>query len=296
MHPAPSLIVFTVLSGLGFGLLAMLGLGLRAPVGWAAFCYYALGYGLAGAGLLASAFHLGHPERALLAFTQWRTSWLSREAVLSLATLLALAPHAAGAVFWSTPLPLLGAIGGGLALATVVATAMIYAQLKTVPRWNSWTTPGVFLTAALTGGALLAGLTALAGYLLAVLALALVAHWQVGDLRFASAGSTMGTATGLGRLGGLRMLAPPHTGGNYLLKEMVHVVGRRHALKLRLLAMACAAVVPAVLLAVSPGSYTGAGLALVLHVAGMLAVRWLFFAEAEHVVGLYYGRRGELSD
>jgi DMSO reductase anchor subunit len=292
MHPAPSLIVFTVLSGLGFGLLAMLGLGLRAPTGWVAFGYYGMGYGLAGAGLLASAFHLGHPERALRAFTQWRTSWLSREAVLSAATLALLAPHAAGAVFWATPLPMLGAIGGGLALATVAATAMIYAQLKTVPRWNSWTTPAVFLTAALAGGALLAGLTALAGYLLAVLALGLVAHWQVGDLRFAAAGSTMGTATGLERLGRLRMLAPPHTGGNYLLKEMVHVVGRRHALKLRLIALGCAAVLPAVLLALAPASHAAAGLAFVSHLLGMLAARWLFFAEAEHVVGLYYGRRG----
>ncbi len=291
MHPAPSLIVFTVLSGLGFGLLAMLGLGLRAPVGWVAFGYYAMGYGLAGAGLMASAFHLGHPERALRAFTQWRTSWLSREAVLSAATLALLAPHAAGAVFWSTPLPLLGAIGGGLALATVAATAMIYGQLKTVPRWQNWTTPTVFLTAALAGGALLAGLTALAGYLLALLALSLVAHWQIGDLRFANSGSTMGTATGLERLGALRLLAPPHTGGNYLLKEMVHVVGRRHALKLRLLALALAAVLPAVLLAVGPASYAAVGLAAVLHLLGMLAARWLFFAEAEHVVGLYYGRR-----
>ncbi len=292
MHPAPSLIVFTVLSGLGFGLLAMLGLGLRAPVGWVAFVYYAMGYGLAVAGLAASAFHLGHPERALRAFTQWRTSWLSREAVLSAATLAVLAPHAAGAVFWATPLPVLGAIGGGLALATVAATAMIYGQLKTVPRWNHWTTPVVFLTAALAGGALLAGLMALAGYMLAVLALALVAHWQVGDLRFAREGSTMGTATGLERLGRLRMLAPPHTGGNYLLKEMVHVVGRRHALKLRLIALGCAAVLPAVLLALAPSSYASVGLAFVFHLLGMLAARWLFFAEAEHVIGLYYGHRG----
>jgi sulfite dehydrogenase (quinone) subunit SoeC len=291
MHPAPSLIVFTVLSGLGFGLLAMLGLGLRAPLGWVAFGYYAMGYGLAGAGLMASTFHLGHPERALRAFTQWRTSWLSREAVLSAATLALLAPHAAGAVFWATPLPILGAIGGGLALATVAATAMIYGQLKTVPRWNHWTTPAVFVTAALAGGALLAGLTALAGYLLALLALALVAHWQIGDLRFGNGGSTMGTATGLAGLGAVRMLAPPHTGGNYLLKEMVHVVGRRHALKLRLIALACAAVLPAVLLAVAPASYAAVGLAATLHLLGMLAARWLFFAEAEHVVGLYYGGR-----
>jgi DMSO reductase anchor subunit len=32
-------------------------------------------------------------------------------------------------------------------------------------------------------------------------------------------------------------------------------------------------------------------LALVAHVTGMLALRWLFFAEAEHVQALYYGKR-----
>jgi sulfite dehydrogenase (quinone) subunit SoeC len=34
-----------------------------------------------------------------------------------------------------------------------------------------------------------------------------------------------------------------------------------------------------------------AGLAVLSHLAGVLATRWLFFAEAEHVVGLYYGKR-----
>jgi sulfite dehydrogenase (quinone) subunit SoeC len=83
MHPAPSLIVFTVLSGLGFGHLAFLGMGLVPVTGWAAFWQFALGYGLVLVGLSASALHLGHPERALKAFSQWRTSWLSREAWLA---------------------------------------------------------------------------------------------------------------------------------------------------------------------------------------------------------------------
>lgn len=50
MNPAGSVIVFTVSSGLGFGLLTWLGLGLPDVRGWAAFWYYALGFGLAGAG------------------------------------------------------------------------------------------------------------------------------------------------------------------------------------------------------------------------------------------------------
>ena len=294
MHPAPSLIVFTVFSGLGFGLLAWLGLGPALgqpePLGWAAFVWFGLGYGLAGVGLLASAFHLGHPERMLLAFTQWRSSWLSREAVLAVAALAVMAPHAAGSVFLATPLPAFGMAAAVLAVMTVAATAMIYAQLRTVPRWHHWTVPALFVVAALAGGALLAGQGRAALWLLLLLALLMIAHWRIGDGRFRASGSDAGTATGLGGLGRVRLLEPPHSGRNYLLREMVHVVGRRHAHKLRLIALALGALLPAVLVLLAPGSVVALAFAAVLHLGGMLAARWLFFAEAEHVVGLYYGR------
>ena len=291
MHPAPSLIAFTVLSGLGLGLLAMLGAGLIAPTGWAALLWFGLGYALTLAGLGASSLHLGHPERALKAFSQWRSSWLSREAVLSVATLLAMAPHAAASVFWATPLPGLGVLAGLMALLTVLATAMIYAQLRTVPRWHHWSVPTLFCLAALAGGLLLIGEATFAPLALALLAVALLAHWTIGDQRLAAAGHTMETATGLGPLGQVRQLEPPHTGQNYLLREMVHVVGRRHAVKLRALALAGAAILPMLLMILAPDAMLSWVLAVALHLLGMLASRWLFFAEAEHVVGLYYGRR-----
>ena len=69
MHPAPSVILFTVLSGLGFGLLAFLGLGLPPVSGWVAFAAWGFGYALAVGGLMASTFHLGNPQRALLVAT-----------------------------------------------------------------------------------------------------------------------------------------------------------------------------------------------------------------------------------
>ena len=290
MHPAPSLILFTVLSGLGFGMMVWLGLGVQAPTGWVALVFYALAYGLAGIGLLAAAFHLGHPERALKAFSQWRSSWLSREAVLSVATFATLAPHAAGSVFWDAPLPLFGWLGAALAAVTIFSTSMIYAQLKTVPRWHHWTTPAVFLAAGLAGGALMCGLTMLAAVLFVALAVTLVLHWHLGDSRFATSGTTAETATGLGRIGKVRLLAPPQTGTNYLLREMVHVVGRKHAAKLRLIALLAGAVVPGVMLAAMPVGHLVALAVVALHLGGMFAARWLFFAQAEHVVGLYYGR------
>ena len=291
MHPAPSIIAFTTLSGMGLGLLVFLGLGITAPTGLAAFLWFGLGYGLTIAGLAASAFHLGHPERALKAFTQWRSSWLSREAVLATAALVIMAPHAAGSVFWNTPLAGFGLIGGVLSLMTILATAMIYAQLRTVPRWHHWTTPAVFLLAGLTGGALLAGQPLIGQMLLAWLAVALALHWILGDRQFALSGSTLGTATGLGARGQVRQLEPPHSGQNYLMREMVHVVGRKHALKLRILALVGAAILPSLLLWLMPFSVLALSAAAIVHLMGMLASRWLFFAQAEHVVGLYYGQR-----
>lgn len=289
MHPAPSVILFTVLSGLGFGLLAALGAGVLMPSGWAAFAIWGLGYGLSVAGLLSSTFHLGRPERAWRALSQWRSSWLSREGIAAIATLVVLAPVALSdwlGLGW-TRLP--GLLGAALALGTVVITAMIYAQLRTVPRWNHWTVPVLFMAFALTGGAILSGQAA-ALALLVVLGLAMVAHWRLGDRRFAEVGQTLGTATALGGLGQVSVFDPAHTAGNYLLREMVHVVGRRHVAPLRRLALGLGCLCPALVLALSshPAAFA---LAAVLHLGGALCQRWLFFAQAEHVVGLYYGKR-----
>lgn len=289
MHPAPSIIAFTVLSGAGFGLLAFLGFGVPAVTGWTALAFFVIAHVLAAGGLLASTFHLGHPERAHLALTQWRSSWLSREGLLAIAALLVMAAYGAGLVFWGARLAALGWAGAALSLATVLATSMIYAQLKTVPRWHHWSTPALFVLYSLAGGALLAGQIALAAPLLLVLGAAQLGAWQSGDTRFARSGTTLATATGLGDRGRVRSFEKPHTGGNYLTTEMVHVVARRHAGKLRIIAFLLLTALPWLILAVLPFSHVLAALAVLSHLAGAFTARWLFFAEAEHVVGLYYG-------
>jgi DMSO reductase anchor subunit len=289
MHPAPSVIVFTTLSGLGFGLLVFLGLGLPAVTGWTAFWFFLIAYALSVGGLMASTFHLGHPERALKAFTQWRSSWLSREAWASVAALAVMGVYAALAVFLGLRVPILGWIGAGLSLLTVITTSMIYAQLKTVPRWNQWLTPVHFVSLALAGGALMAGQITIAAVLLLLAGMVQLGHWQVGDTRFAEAGHDLAAATGLGAPGRLRAFEPPHTGSNYLLREMVHVIGRRHARKLRWIAGILGFAVPIAALMLPQTGHLLAGVAVLSHVAGVAASRWLFFAEAEHVVGLYYG-------
>ena len=291
MNPAPSVILFTVLTGMGFGCLALLGLGLPAPTGWTAFLHWGLGYALAVGGLLASTFHLGNPQRFLRAFSQWRTSWLSREAWTSVTALLLLAPVALSdwlGLGWPRGL---GMVGAALSVATVGTTSMIYAQMKTVPRWNSWTTPALFISFMVAGGAVLTGNTAIALAGCLAVAAALVASFRTGDRAFAKAAQTIGSATGLDRIGEATVFEQPHTGQNYLLREMIHVVARRHVARLRAIAVLAGVVVPSLLLIGLPAHPISFAVAAVVHLTGAFAARWLFFAEAEHVVGLYYGKR-----
>ncbi len=291
MHPAPSVIIFTTLSGMGLGLLAFLGLSLPRPEGVIAFLHWGLAYGLTVGGLLTSTFHLGHPERAWRAFSQWRSSWLSREGIAAVATLLVLAPVALSDILGLDLPRALGWIGAGLAMATVFTTAMIYTQLRTVPRWNNPTTVGVFLGYALTGGALLAGQAWAATTFAPLLALAVLAHFTRGDRAFADAGQTLGKATGLDRIGKVQVFEQPHTAPNYLMREMIFHVARKHVPRLRIIAIALSALLPFLALLFLPASPVLFACLGLLHLIGAAAQRWLFFAQAEHVVGLFYGQR-----
>jgi sulfite dehydrogenase (quinone) subunit SoeC len=290
MHPAPSVISFSVFSGLGFGLLFWLGLGWPSPTGVVAFVFFAIAYLLAVGGLIASTFHLGRPERALKAFTQWKTSWLSREAICAVAALLLMAVYGGGAVFLDQHWRVIGVLGGALSLGTVFTTSMIYTQLKTIPRWHTPLTPLNFLSLSIAGGALLAGQVTWALWLIVIAGSIQLATWIIGDTRFAASGTTLATATQLGQIGAVRAFEPPHTGTNYLLREFVYVIGRKHAFKLRVISLLLMTILPVILLLI-PFSHAAGGLAVLAHVAGVLTARWLFFAQAEHVVGLYYGKR-----
>ena len=101
MHPAFSVIFFTVSSGTGYGLLAgwlaLALLGLLPTGGACAWVSLVLGFGLVSAGLLSSFWHLGHPERFWMAFSQWRSSWLSREGVMAVVTYV---PTGLFAIVW----------------------------------------------------------------------------------------------------------------------------------------------------------------------------------------------------
>jgi len=303
MHPAPSIVLFTVLTGLGLGQMVWLGLGLGPDDGLFRWLACALALGLAGAGGLFSTAHLGRRENAWRAFSQWRSSWLSREACLMVAAMAAFGLYAAiwclgGVRLWG-----LGLAASALSVATIHSTAMIYAQLKTVPRWSATPTPALFLVTGLTGGLLATGAVAgLVGVAVAAwwvaLALAVAAGvavwWQTSAAGAGrgSQGSSVESATGLGFMGRVRSFEAPHTGSNYLLREMAYEVGRRRAFELRRLGALLGYLAPLILalLGLILGGWLMA-LALAAHVAGILALRWLFFAEAEHVQALYYGKR-----
>lgn len=311
MHPAYSVIFFTVFSGCGYGLLALIailvGLGL-VPIGQG-FGVVGLGLGFAAVsvGLLSSTLHLGHPERAWRAFSQWRSSWLSLEgvsAVLTFGPILLLAycwifvgPDSETLKIWAA-LTVIGSV------ATIYCTGMIYRSLATIHQWhNRWTVPNYLLLGFAGGGVWLhalllffgiertiAGVVALV--LLVAAGLGKAVYWQFIDRT--SHSSSPESATGLGQFGRVHLLEAPHSEENYLLKEMGYSVARRHAVKLRRYAAAFAFVAP--ILLIGAAQFAGGaiavllgGLAAVSVIFGLVVERWLFFAEAKHVVMLYYG-------
>jgi DMSO reductase anchor subunit len=313
MHPAYSVIFFTTATGAGYGLLACLGisagLGLIEPGFWFRFPSLGLALLLISAGLMSSAAHLGRPERAWRAFSQWRSSWLSREGIASVATFVPTGLFGIGWVLlgkdggWVAAMGLLSAIG---AAATVTATGMIYASLKPIAQWSSrFTLPAYLIFAAMTGCVLfnaLLWLFGLASTPVLVLAFALTivgwtwktATWRHNDVL--GIGTTLNSATGL-KGGEVHSIEWPHTEENYLLKEMGFRIARKHGARLRLIAHALAFGLPLALLAIASWVPAQPWLAAMLSVvaavvqlAGMLVERWLFFAEAKHVVTLYYGR------
>lgn len=311
MHPAPSVILFTVGSGAGYGLLAALGVlaafGLLPPGPGFAFAGFGLALALVTAGLVASTFHLGHPERAWRAFSQWRSSWLSREAVAAAATyppalLLAALQGSDGP---RGAIAALGIVTALLAAGTVFCTAMIYRSLKPIHAWaNRLTVPGYLILGGATGLALAHALLAAFGApsasgagAAAVAALAAGflhkrAYWRFIDTTAGPA--TPESATGLGGIGRVRLLDPPHTGRNFVTREMGFAVARRHAAALRRIALAAGFVAPAWAIAVGLGLGGAAAVALAAAaalsaLAGVLVERWLFFAEARHAAMLYYG-------
>jgi DMSO reductase anchor subunit len=304
VHPALSIIVFTTLSGFGYGLAAVLGLGLLDPALLATKIAHVLALLLICAGLMSSTLHLGNPQRAWRALTQWRSSWLSREGVMAIVTFLPLLVSAWASVMDGRYFKLPGLLGAAGAAITVYCTAMIYASLKSVDAWYTRLTPLCYLLFGASGGVLLGGLVriaegasattfSVAGIILLAAAWgAKIAWWH--RLRSLRPISTPESATRLGSIGRVRLFERPHINDNYLTREMGYRIARKHAAKLSRLAIIFGGFAPAACLLLAAIAGQGALallfqlVAVLLFGLGLAVERWLFFAEAQHTVTLYY--------
>ena len=305
MHPALSIIAFTVISGLGYGWVAVslfFDLSGIAPFVSSTARLWSGGLALAAIsiGLLFSTGHLANPRNAWRSVVRVRTSWLSREAVLALSFYpvflgyLVLSADDAGAL----AAQVLGWLSVLMAVGTILCTAMIYACLRTIRQWRTPLTPFNFLTLALALGGIcellardLAGGSAPASANALVLAFILLAF--AGKLAcYLSMGLpptvSINTATGF-RLATVRLLDVGHTAGTFLTDEFGFQISRAALIALRLVSLVSAMVLPALIVARMSGT-TGLALAVLFAVAGVLIERWLFFAEAQHVVRLYHGQ------
>lgn len=306
MRPTFSIIFFTVVSGCGFGLLFLAGAILCVAPSvlsrHATLAALALGVGFAAAGLSSSLLHLGQPQRAWRALSQWRSSWLSHEGVASLATFVPVA--ILFVVVWngSGAFRVVAAFVAVLSAITVVCTSGIYTSLKPIRAWsNAWVLPAYLSLAGASAACWLWLLTtafdrtSFAAWLVVALC-ALGAIVKVGYWRFVDSyvgESTPESATGLGRFGTVRTFEAPHTEENYLTREMGFVLARKHAAKLRAIAFALFAVLPAacaILSLLFDTSIAFAALASISVMSGLFVERWLFFAQARHKVMLFYTR------
>jgi len=307
VRPAWSVILLTTLIGAGQGLFLALfaadafdaarGQASLAPAFVAAAVAASLA--LVGAGLLASFFHLGHPERAWRSAAMWRTSWLSRE-VIALPLFMALVA-AYGVLHWFGRLQ--GAlVAGGFAVLACIAlfacTGMIYACLKFLQEWH---TPLTVMNFILLGSA--SGLTAaasLAAWLQPALArpyaaAALIVGTLAYLARLASLSrnarlrpkSTLATAIGI-KHPKIAQIAQGAMGGSFNTREFFHGRPREVVRATRWTFLLLVFPLPALVLALAPDAFWPLCAAFLLQYAGLLAERWYFFAEAKHPQNLYY--------
>lgn len=309
MNPAFSVIFLTTLIGAGQGLfLAVYGIEIAAELNVLTLdnaSHLMISGGvfsllLTASGLIASFFHLGHPERAWRAAAMWRTSWLSRECIaLPLFMAGVFAYGFAHYVGWGGTL-ILGAITSLLCLALFICTGMIYACIRFLQEWASpLTLINYFLLGSASGFTLA---TAIAAFVepgvvkpLAVIAIVFTAMGFV--LRVASLmrnsrlkpKSTLQTAIGVHHPRILQK-SQGFMGGSYNTRQFFHRQTPSFLRCIKWIFLMFAFVVPVLMLslgldAVSVGLFCAAFL---VQYAGLLAERWFFFAQANHPQNLYY--------
>jgi DMSO reductase anchor subunit len=319
MKPAFSVIFLTTLIGAGQGLflayysaewLVMLSI-LKTSAGGYIVNAAVLSFLLMVGGLVASFFHLGHPERAWRAAAMWRTSWLSREVIalpLAMGTVLAFAMIRYFGIDFQVlaigRVPLsLSIITGFVAVLAIVAlfvcTAMIYASLKFLRQWHSPLTVLNFFLMGSASGFTLATLLAVAtgagpfGYfcgmaIFLTLAALLSRLSSLSRNRRLRSPSTLQSAIGVHHPT-IRQIAQGAMGGSFNTRAFIHTYGPGVVRLARRFFLLAGFVLPLVLLVISDAdTLVLCSIALVLQILGLLTERWYFFIEAEHPQNVYY--------
>jgi len=306
MHPAISTIIFTVTSGAGYGLLILLALarvtGLVPDIDANQMLVMGfVGLVLVTVGLIASTFHLANPKNAWRSFSRFRTSWLSREAVFAVLfypiTLIWLFLEWSDG--YSTAAVTMGLITAVLAMVVLICTSMIYASLKTIRQWNNALTPVNYVLLGTMLGALFLllmcfqqslGVSRLLVVTVVFVLLAALAKFSYFAWIGQPAGPTINTALGFTRAT-VRLLDVGHTSDTFLTKEFGYKVAKTKLIWLRIICIVTAFVIPFLLVSglVGTPSVLTLLVASVSAYAGVFLERWLFFAEARHVVNLYHG-------
>lgn len=304
MHPAFSVIFFTVSSGAGLGLLALLVLADLLGLGGglsrqAILLPGVLAFFLVAGGFISSTFHLANPKNAWRAVTRFRTSWLSREGVFGLLffpfvfcylALTWLAPES-----WQPVRVVFGLLSLLLSWAAIFSTGMIYGCLRTIRQWNTPLTPANYVILGHFSGALLllsllpAGeqgtflYVAVTLLLAAALLKAIYYFW----IETSNVSPTINTATGFTRAG-VKLLDQGHTHGTFLTQEFGFQVARNYRVIIKALVFLFGFAYPLSILLGKP-TQAEVVIAAVSALLGLVMERWLFFAEARHVVNLYHG-------
>ena len=302
MKPAFSVIFFTVSSGAGLGLLVWLLIAAlmadHIRMDGATFYKGAFIAGLfISAGLVSSTLHLANRRNAIYSLTRVKTSWLSREGLLAVLLYPLAALHLAALHFgWPQITPVTLSLLIADAIAILFCTGMIYACLRTVPRWNTWMTPTKYVLFGLMSGAVLlpavlslrpAEVGPIRKPMVAILLLAIgLGLYLVYLLKHPRAQHMINDALGF-QQGRVRLLEVGHSHGTFLTNEFGFAVARQKARLLRWIAIVCAFILPMLLCYFTQWFWT----ASFVCIAGLLVERWLFFAEAEHVVRLYHGQQ-----
>ena len=315
MHPAFSVLFFTVTSGFGYGfMLCLLAARLSGYIEFGKddfLLYSGVAAALFTVGLLSSTFHLANPKNAWRSFARFRTSWLSREGVLAVVAYPLIALYLAAIWFEGQGLWISGLLISGLGMtalgvlimllivAILFCTAMIYASLKTIPQWHTRIVPIAFIMFSLSSGLLCLGITS--GWQIAGLrnlaVAALIASLLIKLLYFKHLGkptrSSINTATSFSQAK-VTLFDAGHSSKNFLQREFIYEVGPKTLRLARIMSLLLAFIIPAILLALAGSTIISVGAGWIAASGlylGLLLERWLFFVEAKHVVRHYYAEQ-----